>query len=376
MSAVTHKRKETERPQPRKGVAEVPFYIPGEAVAEGVAHPVKLSSNESAGGVSPSALAVLHTLPSLAHLYPDAHAVELKSALARKHGLSADQIVCGCGSEELLHLIARAYVDAGDEAIVSQYGFVSHHIAPLANGGRLIKVPEKAFRVDLDAMLLAVTPKTKLVYVANPGNPTGTMLPFSAIRDFHAALPGSVVLVVDAAYAEFAEENEGYSAGIELVREGADNVMVTRTFSKMYGLAALRIGWAYCSPDIAGCLNRVRPAFNANAFAQQAATAALEDDAFVETNRRANQAGLETLTAGLERLNVDVTPSVCNFVLAHFERFGAGAAASVFEGMRRRGVIVRPVGGYGLPNSLRISVGTAADNQACLGALEAALAGL
>jgi len=361
-------------PEPRIGISSIPAYIPGEADVRGAARVVKLSSNESPLGASPLALAALRAITPSAHLYPDAHAAALRGALALKHGLNSEQIVCSCGSEELLHLVARAFVDTGDEVIVSEYGFISHQIAAMATGATLVKVPETRHHVDPDAMLAAVTESTKLVYIANPGNPTGTMLPFSAIREFHSALPASVVLVVDAAYAEFAEAADGYESGLALVNAGAANVLITRTFSKMYGLAALRIGWGYCSIEMAAHVNRVRPAFNANAFAQASAMAALDDDEFVCLSRRVNRDGLALLTQGMQALGLEVTPSVCNFILVHFPPAGGLTAMNVFEGLRKRGVIVRPVAGYGLPNSLRISIGTEEQNTACLQALQEVIA--
>lgn len=357
-------------PNPRAAVAAIPPYIPGEAKAEGASKVIKLSSNESALGPSPMALEALRAATASAHLYPDANSEELRGALARKFKLHFDQIMCGCGSEEILHLIARAFVDAGDEVVVSQFGFIGHHIAGMAAGGKLVKVPETDFKVDLDAMLASVTTKTKVVFIANPGNPTGTMLPLGDIKAFHSALPDNILLVLDAAYAEFAQSIEGYGSGASLVEAGAANVIVTRTFSKMHGLAALRVGWAYGAKEVISFVNRVRPAFNTNALAQAAACAALDDDIFVNEALRVNDEGLSQMTRGLERSGLAVTPSVCNFVLAHVSEDSLLDCESLFDALRRTGVIVRPVGGYGLANSLRISVGTREDNDVLLDALE------
>ena len=360
--------------QPRDAVTDIPDYIPGEATAEGASQIIKLSSNESPLGASPLAMKALTDTTPLTHLYPDAHAEELRTALAQKHGIPFDQIACGCGSEELLHLVARAYVNPGDEVIVSQYGFIGHHIAAMAAGGTLIKTPETDHHVDLGAMLDAVTHKTKLIYVANPGNPTGTMLPSSAIKSFHSELPPSVLLVIDAAYAEFADGLDGYESGFSLVEAGAPNVFVTRTFSKMHGLAALRIGWGFGAKEIVSYINRVRPAFNANALAQAAAIAALHDDNFVRESRQLNDQGLIQLTQGLENLGLAVSPSVCNFVLVHFNADAGPTASDIFAGLLKYGVIVRPVAGYGLPNSLRVTVGTESQNGVFLEAMKELLA--
>lgn len=358
-------------PTPRAGIAAIPAYIPGEAKAEGASRVIKLSSNECPLGVSPKALEALRAVAPSAHLYPDAHAEALRFALADKYHLNFDQLLCGCGSEELLHLIARAFVDSGDEVMVSQYGFIGHHIAGMAAGGRLVTVPEVDYRVDLNGMLARVTDKTKLVYIANPGNPTGTMLSMADISAFHLSLPETTLLVLDAAYAEFAETSPQYGSGISLVHQGATNVVVTRTFSKMHGLAALRVGWAYGSKEVVSLVNRARPAFNTNAFGQAAAVAALGDDDFVNDVRLINDQGLKQLTRGLKRYGLAVTPSVCNFVLAHLLSDRLPAAKDLFEALRQAGVIVRPVGGYGLPNSLRVSVGTPEENAGMLSALEA-----
>lgn len=362
-----------EAPRARQGVERIPAYIPGEAPPGGTGRSVKLSSNESPLGCSPLAAAAFQAHAGALQLYPDAGAQALHEAIAGKFGLDPARVVTACGSEELLHLAARAFVDTGDEVVVSQYGFIGHHIAGLAAGGERIVVPERDYSVDLDAMAAAVGPRTKLVFIANPGNPTGTVLPAQAIADFHAGLPRRVVLVLDAAYAEFAELDPAYRCGLDLA-ETSDNVLVTRTFSKMYGLAGLRIGWGYGQASLIENINRVRPAFNANAVAQAVAIVALEDDDFVRRSRDLNSAGLVQLSEGLAKLGIAVTPSVCNFVLAHFGTETPGADA-LFEALRQRGVVVRPVKGYGLPDALRISVGLPEDNQFLLDELAVILAG-
>jgi histidinol-phosphate aminotransferase len=269
----------------------------------------------------------------------------------------------------LLHLAARAYAEGGNTIVASQYGFMGHRIAALAAGAKLVLVPERDYCVDFAAMSAAVNEQTTVVYVANPANPTGTVASGNVIRDFHAGLPASVLLVIDAAYAEFAGQMASYESGLALVRGAARNVLVTRTFSKMYGLAGLRIGWGYSAPNIIDAIERVRPAFNANSVAQAAALAALEDDGFVERSREVNRQGLLQLREALGKLNIYTTNSVCNFVLARFPR-GRPQAAAAFLALKQRGVIVRPVDGYGLADCLRISVGTFEDNAAVIEGLQ------
>lgn len=352
-------------PRPRANIPSIPEYIPGEATASGVPRIFKLSSNESPLGPSPRARAACESLAPQLHRYPDASMLELRTALGAKYQLDSQRIVGGCGSEELLHLAARAYAGPGDTVVISQYAFVGHRIAALIAGAELKVVPERNFCVDLDAMAEAVDSRTTLVYLANPGNPTGTVVSGDALRKFHARLPRGVLLVVDAAYAEFVAGKDGYDSGISLLQQGANNVFVTRTFSKMYGLAGLRIGWGYGTAAIASAINRVRPAFNCNALAQAAALAALEDDEFVNESRTVNEQGLRQLREGLSSLGIRTTDSVCNFVLAQFPG-GAAQAVSAFQALRQRGVIVRPVGGYGIPDCLRISVGLSEENAAVI----------
>lgn len=357
-------------PQPRANVLTIPEYIPGEARVDGAQRVFKLSSNESPLGASPKARDAYVAVAAELHRYPDAAAMELREAIAQRYGLDAQRIVGGCGSEELLHLAARAYAGPGDTVVISQYAFVGHRIAALVAGAHLKVVTEQDYRVNLDAMAAAVDSRTTLVYVANPGNPTGTVVPASAIRDFHARLPPSVLLVIDAAYAEFVDGSDVYDSGISLLKRGAGNVLVTRTFSKMYGLAGLRIGWGYGTAAIASAISRVRPAFNTNAAAQAAALAALHDDEFVHRSREVNAQGLRQLQDGLRPLDIRTTDSVCNFVLARFPR-GADEAAEAYQALKQRGVIVRPVAGYGLHDCLRISVGLPQENAAVISALKA-----
>jgi histidinol-phosphate aminotransferase len=354
-----------QAPEPKPGILSIHPYVPGKSGAKG--HKVhKLSSNESPLGAAPGALSAFQAEAAKLALYPDGSAARLREAIARRFGLKADHIVCGAGSDELLQLLAHAYLGPGDEAIYSQYGFLVYPIAIAANGATAVVAPEKDFTADVDAILARVTAKTKMVFLANPNNPTGTYLPFSAIKRLHQGLPAHVVLVLDAAYAEYVKRND-YEAGIALVAD-SKNVVMTRTFSKIHGLAALRLGWAYCPEAIADVLNRIRGPFNVSAPAIAAGAAAMEDHGFVERAVVHNERWLAILAAEIEKIGLKVTPSVGNFLLIHFPPEDGGAAAADAY-LTDRGLILRRMDAYGLPNALRLSVGSEEANRAVLEAL-------
>nr|WP_272209835.1 histidinol-phosphate transaminase [Marinicella sp. W31]MDC2875665.1 histidinol-phosphate transaminase [Marinicella sp. W31] len=294
------------KPTPRPGVMDIAAYVPGKDHVEGVAKVHKLSSNETPLGASPKAIAAMRDLSETLALYPDGQATALRQALAAKYGLNTNNIICGNGSDELLGLLAHVYLGEGDEAIITEHGFLVYKIQIMANGATPVTVKETDATVDVDAILSAVTDKTRLVFLANPGNPTGTYVPFSEVRRLHAGLPKNVILVLDAAYAEYVRRND-YEAGLELVAENA-NVVMTRTFSKIYGLAALRVGWLYGPLEIVGALERVRGPFNLNAPAIAAATAAIKDDAFTQKAVEFNAGWIETLTRELGALGLTITP--------------------------------------------------------------------
>ena len=267
------------RPAPKAGILDIEAYVPGKSGAKG-AKVFKLSSNESPIGASPKAVEALKASADKMALYPDGSATKLREAIATRYGLAADRIVCGAGSDEILQLLAHAYLGPGDEAIYSQYGFMVYPIVIQANGAAGVIAKEKDFATDVDAMIAALTPKTKLVFIANPNNPTGTYISYSELRRLHAALPPHVLLVVDAAYAEFVTAND-YEPGIALVSE-FENVVMTRTFSKIHGLAALRLGWAYGPAHVMDVLNRIRGPFNVSIPAMEAGVAAITDTAFMD----------------------------------------------------------------------------------------------
>src|SRR5262245_51525460 len=353
------------RPVPQPGILEISPYVPGESSVPSGIKPIKLSSNETPLGPSPKAIAAYKAAADELDRYPDGAATALRDAIARQYGLNPDRIVCGNGSDELINLIAHAYLGAGDEAVYSAHGFLMYKIATLACGARPVSVPEKGYKADVDAILARVTAKTRIVFLANPNNPTGTYLPHGEVRRLHQGLAGNVLLVIDAAYAEYVRRND-YEAGLELVAT-TDNTVMTRTFSKVYGLAALRLGWAYCPAEVADVLNRTRGPFNVNAPAIAAGVAALADRAHVENGIAHNEQWLPWVTAEIRKLGLEVTPSVGNFALIHFANPKAAAAADEF--LKARGIILRRVAAYGLPNCLRMTIGTSDDNHKVVAAL-------
>ncbi|MCX7819808.1 MAG: histidinol-phosphate transaminase [Kiritimatiellae bacterium] len=328
---------------------------------------VKLASNENALGPSPRARRAIRAAAVRAHLYPDGGAFALREALARRFCVPPDCVAVGHGSNELIALLAQALLEPGDSIVASQCAFVVYRLVAELFGARTIETPMRAFTHDLDAMAGAVEPRTKLIFVANPNNPTGTMVGAEEIDRLIRRTPSDVLVVLDEAYIELLPP-ERQPDTIRYVREGRP-VMVLRTFSKTYGLAGLRIGYGLGPPEVVDALNRVRQPFNVNSVAQAAALAALEDEEHVERTRRMVAAGLAQWAAGCRRLGLETVPSVANFLLV---RVGCGRA--VFEALQRRGVIVRPMDGYGLPEYVRVTVGTRRQNRVALRALAEVIA--
>ncbi len=348
-------------PAPRPGIMDIRPYVGGESAIEGVSRTVKLSSNEGALGPSPKAMEALRAMAPEMHRYPDGGAEQLRKAIGARYGLNPDRIVCGAGSDELLGMLCRAFSGPGDEVLYSAHGFLMYAIAAKSCGATPVTAPEVELTANVDNLLKAVTPKTKIVFLANPNNPTGTYLPAAEVARLRAGLPPHVLLVIDAAYAEFVSRND-YTSGNELVDAG-DNTIVCRTFSKMFALGGLRLGWAYGPDNIIGVLNRVRNPFNVGSAALAAGLAAFEDTEYAELCKRHNDYWLPWLSEQVTSLGLHVVPSVGNFILVRFSTAPGKDAASADTFLRSKGLIVRAMGAYGLSDSLRITIGTGEENQ-------------
>lgn len=353
------------------GVRALKPYVPGKPIEElereyGVTNAIKLASNESPLGASPKALAAAQAALTEMARYPDGGGFALKRALAEKLGVSENQITLGNGSSDILEFAVRAFVIAQDEIIFSQHAFALYPIVTQMIGARGVEVPARQWGHDLAAMRAAITPRTRLVFIANPNNPTGTWLRRAALKDFLESVPTQVLVVVDEAYFEYVEERD-YPNSIEWL-ERYPNLVCARTFSKIYGLAGLRVGYGISSLGVAEILNRVRPPFNVNHIAQAAALAALADVAHLKKAQSVNAEGMGQLVKGFEKLGLPHIPSVGNFVCVE-----VGDAAQVYEQLLRAGVIVRPVANYGMPKHLRITVGLPEENRRFLEALKTAL---
>ncbi len=355
------------RPIPRPGILDIDPYVPGESTLPSGLKPVKLSSNETPLGPSPKAIAAYKAAADDLERYPDGPSTALRNAIARRYGLDASRIVCGAGSDEILNLLAHAYLGPGDEGLFTEHGFLVYRIAILGNGATPIVAKESNLTTDVDAILAKVSPRTKIVFVANPNNPTGTYLPIGEIRRLREKLRPDILLVLDAAYAEYVSRND-YEAGIELVAT-TDNTVMTRTFSKIHGLASLRVGWVYCPADIADVLNRIRGPFNLSSAAIAAGAAAIADTGHEEAARRHNETWLAWLSEEIAKLGLTVTPSVANFLLIHFPADKAKGAVACDEFLKTKAIILRRVAGYGLPNALRMTVGTEEENKRVVAAL-------
>jgi histidinol-phosphate aminotransferase len=357
--------------RPRQGILDIAPYVPGKSALEGGAPVIKLSSNETPFGPSPRAVkAYLAEAQSLSR-YPDGSARPLREAIGKLYGLDPTRIVCGAGSDELLSLLATAYLGPGHEAIYSRHGFLVYRIAILARGATPVVAPEKKLTADVDEILSRVTPATRMVFLANPNNPTGTYLSFDEIKRLRTGLPDTVVLVLDAAYAEYVRAND-YESGIELVAT-THNTVMTRTFSKIYGLASLRIGWAYCPDAVADALNRIRGPFNVSGPAIAAGVAALEDRTGMARAADHNEVWRGRMAEALSALGLTITPSVANFLLVHFPQANGHSAVEADKFLQSRRIILRKVEEYGFPDALRMTVGTEDENLVVLDALKAFL---
>lgn len=353
-------------PKARDAVFSVPPYVGGEAKLPGINRVLKLSANEGAFGPPPGAIRAVTEAASSMHVYPDGGARALREAIGNRFGLDPARIVCGNGSDDLIFLLIQSYGGPGTELVMSAHGFLIYEIAGKIAGMGVRKAPERNLTADVDAILAEVSPATRLVFLANPNNPTGSMLPESELRRLRAALPPDVLLVLDAAYAEYVER-EDYDPGIGLVDAG-DNTVMTRTFSKMFGMGGMRLGWAYAPEPVVDVLNRVRAPFNANTLAMAAGIAALAEPGWVEHSRAHNREQRDALTARLQAAGITVHPSEANFILADFGTAENATAAD--RHLRGAGIIARAMGSYGLPHCLRITIGTAEANAELAEALE------
>lgn len=359
-------------PEPRACILDIKPYVGGKSTVAGQARVIKLSSNESALGPSPKAIAAYGAVADRLHRYPDGGALALREAIAAHYRLAAAQIVCGAGSDELISLLIHAYAAPGEEVLYSQYGFEMYRISTRSAGAIPVAAPERDWRADVDALLARVSERTRLVLLANPNNPTGSYLSAAEVARLHAGLPPRVLLVLDAAYAEFVLRND-YSAGTELVSAHA-NVAMLRTFSKVHGLAALRLGWGYFSPAVADVLNRVRGPFNVNAPAQAAGIAAIADAAHVAAAVRHNETWRAWLADRLSELGLEVLPSVANFLLVRFPSDARHASPAAAEFLMAARIIPRATASYGLPEFLRITIGREEECRAVVAALAEFLA--
>ncbi len=352
-------------------IRDIAPYQPGKPIGElqrelGLRKIIKLASNENPLGPSPKALVAMEAaLPAVA-LYPDGNGFELKSALAERFAITREEIVLGNGSNDVLELVARAFLGRGTSAVFSQHAFAVYPLVTQAVGAERIEVAARDFSHDLEAMVAAIRSDTRVLFVANPNNPTGTLIPGPILHEALGRVPHHVLIVLDEAYTEYLQPEHRYDA-VSWLHE-MPNLLISRTFSKAYGLAGLRVGFGLARPAVIDLLNRVRQPFNVSSIALAAAQAALEDTEFLERTRALNAAGLEQLTAGFRRLRLPFIPSFGNFVAVK-----VGDSARIYPSLLRQGVIVRPVAAYQMPRYLRVSVGLAAENAAFLAALEASL---
>jgi histidinol-phosphate aminotransferase len=352
-------------PQPHPHVLHIKPYVAGEASIAGIDRVIKLSSNEGAFGPPPGAQTAHAATAASLHRYPDGACTTLRAAIGARFGLDPARIVCGAGSDDLIYQLCLSYGGPGIELIMTRHGFSIYRVAGGYAGCTIVEAPERDLTADVTAILAAVTPATRLVFLANPNNPTGSMLPAAEIERLRAGLPAQVLLVLDAAYAEYVTRPD-YEAGARLVDAG-ENTVMTRTFSKMFGLGGLRLGWAYAPPAIVDVLNRVRGPFNVNAAVQAAGIAALAEPDWVERSVAHNTAERARVAMALTQAGIHVWPSEGNFVLADFATAPRAQAADAW--LRARGIIVRAVAGYYLPHCLRITIGLAEENNALTGAL-------
>ena len=354
-------------PAPRPGILDIQVYKGGDAKLPGFDNPICLASNENALGPSPHAVEAFRSVSGRLNRYADGAAVELREALADHHGIDPDRIACGNGSDELISLLTKGYAGGGDEVLFSEHGFAMYPIAALAAGARPVTAKDAGLTASVDGFLEKLTDRTRIVFLANPNNPTGTYLPTSEVERLHAALPENVLLVLDAAYAEYVSLND-YSAGLELAST-APNVVMTRTFSKIYALAGLRVGWCYGPTEVIDVIHRTRGPFNINSGGIAAAAAAIRDVAHLDKSRTHNDEWLPWFRDQVNQIGLEALPSIGNFILVRFPDGDGRDANAANDFLNSKGIIPRKVAGYGLPDCLRITIGLEHEMRATVEAL-------
>lgn len=371
-SAVPKDHDNHESPKAHEYIMQIRPYVAGKSTAEGAGSIIKLSSNENPMGPSPAAVEALkNQLEYTLHRYPEGSCLALRRAIGETYNIDPQRIVCGAGSDELIGLLIKAYAAPGDEILYPEHGFLMYKIYAQSTGAIPITAPEHELTTDVDALLERVNNRTKIVFIANPNNPTGSYITGDKLRYLREKLPTDILLVVDGAYAEYVSR-DGYCNGHQLVEQSGNTVML-RTFSKIYGLSALRLGWAYASDDIIDVLNRVRSPFNVSTAAQIAGTAAIKDHTFVENSRRHNDDWLQKMSVALREMGLHPYPSVGNFILVGFPQ-GSKNSDHANAFLMQQGVIVREVAAYGLPHCLRITIGTEEENLRLIETLRAFMA--
>lgn len=351
---------------PKPGILSITPYTPGKTAYLQDVTPLKLSSNENPYGAPPAAIEAYKKAAATLHRYPDGGATTLREAIGERHGIDPSRIVCGAGSDELIGLLVHAYAGVGDEILYPAHGFLMYSIYAKGNGATPITAPEKHLRADVDALLAAVTARTKIVFLANPNNPTGSYLSGEELRRLRDGLPENVILAVDAAYAEYPDV-EDYSDGRELV-DATENTVMLRTFSKIYGMGGMRLGWMYAPAHIVDVMNRLRSPFNVSSPAQAAGIAAMKDTEWTPEQQRRNNEQLKSISFALSELGYQIHPSVANFVLV--DCGSAERAEQMVSRLAAQHIYVRDVKAYGLPTCVRITVGTEAENEKLLAAIK------
>jgi histidinol-phosphate aminotransferase len=363
-------RARAPRPTPKPGIMDIHAYVPGKAAAEGVAHPIKLSANENILGSSPKAREAYAASADELHIYPDSRTSILRAAVAEHYRLEPERLIFGCGSDEVFQLLNQTFLEPGDNIVQGEFAFAAYAIGARACQAEVKTAREPGHRIDVDELLKAVDERTRLVFIANPGNPTGTWIPFSEVLRLHAGLPPSVVLVLDGAYGEFADD-PAFDDGLDFAR-GSENVVVTHTFSKLHGLASLRVGWGYAPAEIAAAVDRIRLPFNTSIAGQRAAVAALGDLEFQERSLAHVNRWRPWLTQQIGGVGLEVVgPSATNFVLVGFPTTPGKTARDADAFLSARGLLTRSLLNYGMPDHLRITIGLEEHNRAVVEALAA-----